>query len=260
MTMKLGLRLLILVLIAALPVLAFQVYGLVQDREQRKAAIAEQALNLARLAAAQQDQFIEGARYLLAAAAQLPEVQNRNARECDQRMAELLVQFPTITGIGAVAPDGVQFCSGLRESTGISLADRPYFQQAVRNKSLAISGYIIGRETGRPHLNFAYPALDAAGEIRAVVVLAFSLGRLSANLSATPLPANATMSLVDGYGVLLGRDRRRFQAAGNAEPRSGHDAAAKRSQTKQPGNAGLPHAHTVAGRRPAGAGYRSVER
>jgi PAS domain S-box-containing protein len=120
-------------------------------------------------------------------------------------MAELLVQFPTITGIGAVAPDGVQFCSGLSDSTGISLDDRPYFQQALHNKSLAISGYIIGRQTGRPHLNFAYPALDATGEVRAVVVLAFSLGRVSANLSATPLPNGGTISLVDGDGVLLAR-------------------------------------------------------
>jgi PAS domain S-box-containing protein len=203
--MKLSVRLLILVLIAALPVLALQVQGLLQDREQRKAAIAEQALDLARLAAAQQDQFIESARYLLAAAAQLPEVQSRDTPGCDRQMAELLVQFPTVTSIAVAAPDGAQFCSGPRGSAGTSLVDLPYFEQAVRNKSLAISGYIIGRQTGRPQLNFAYPALNAEGEVRAVVVLAFSLGRLSANLSATPLPSGATMSLVDGDGVLLAR-------------------------------------------------------
>ena len=203
--MKLSVRLLILVLVAALPVLALQVYGLVEDREQGKAAIAEQALDLARLAAAQQDQFIEGARSLLAAAAQLPEVRNRDGPGCDRRMAELLVQFPTVTGIGAAAPDGIQFCSGLRGASSISLADRPYFQQALRNKSLAISGYIIGLQSGRPQLNFAYPALDAEGEVQAVVVLAFSLGRVSANLSATPLPTGGTISLVDGGGILLAR-------------------------------------------------------
>ena len=127
MSMKLSVRLLLLVLIAALPILAMQVHGLLQDREQRKAAIAEQALELARLAAAQQDQFIEGARYLLAAAAQLPDVQNRDAAACNARMAEFLRLFPTIAGIGAVAPDGVQFCSGPGGFTGISIADRRVF-------------------------------------------------------------------------------------------------------------------------------------
>jgi PAS domain S-box-containing protein len=203
--MKLSVRLLILVLLAALPVLAIQVHELVQSREQRKAAIAEQALDLARLAAAQQDQFVESARYLLAAAAQMPEVQSLDREGCSARMRELLEQFPTITGIGASTRDGVQFCSGMGRITGISIADRPYFQQAVRNKSLAISGYIIGRRTGRPHLNFAYPALSDDGEVRAVAVLAFSLERLSESLLATPLPEGATVSLIDGGGILLAR-------------------------------------------------------
>jgi PAS domain S-box-containing protein len=203
--MTLSLRLLILVLLAAVPVLAIQVHDLVQGREQRRAAIAEQALDLARLAAAQQDQFIESARYLLAAAAQLPEVQNLEREGCSARMGELLDQFPTITGISAVGVDGIQFCSGYSSVAGTNLADRPYFQKAIRHKSLAISGYVIGRRSGRPQLNFAYPVMDGAGHVRAVVVLGFSLDRLSDSLSATPLPSGATMSLIDGDGILLAR-------------------------------------------------------
>ena len=203
--MNLSIRLLILVLLAAVPVLAIQVNDLLRDREQRKVAIAEQALDLARLAAAQQDQFIEGARYLLAAAAQFPEVQNLDQAGCSARMRELLDQFPTITGMSAVARDGIQFCSGFGTVVPTDLSDRPYFQRAVRDKTLAISGYIIGRRSGRPHLNFAYPAMDGAGTVTAVVVLGFSLDRLSDSLSATPLPSGATISLIDGEGVLLAR-------------------------------------------------------
>jgi PAS domain S-box-containing protein len=203
--MKLSVRLLILVLLAALPVLAIQLHDLSQTREQRKAAIAEQALDLARLAAAQQDQLIESSRYLLTAVAQFPEVQNLDRQGCSARMRELLRQFPTIAGIGAVGLDGVQFCPATDSAADISIADRPYFQQAVRNKSLAISGYIIGRRSGRPHLVFAYPALDAGGAIRAVVVLGVSLDRLSESLLATPLPSGATVRLVDGAGILLAR-------------------------------------------------------
>ena len=203
--MKLSVRLLILVLLAALPVLAIQVHELLESREQRKGAIAEQALGLARLAAAQQDQFIESARYLATAAAQFPEVQSLDEEGCSTRMSELRRQFSTVAGIGAVGTDGLQFCSSSGDVAQISITDRLYFQQAVRNKSLAISGYIIGRRSGRPHLNFAYPALDDAGEVRAVVVLAFSLERLSESLLVTPLPSDATMSLVDGDGVLLAR-------------------------------------------------------
>ena len=203
--MKLSVRLLLLVLIAALPILGMQVHELLAVREQRKAAIAEQALDLARLAAAQQDQFIDSARYLLAVAAQMPEVQRLDGPACSMRMLELLHQIPTVAGLGAVAPDGVQFCSSSGKPTGVSLADRPYFQRALRDKALGISGYIIGRLTGEPHLNFAYPAVDGGGEVKAVVILAFALERLSESLLLSPLATGASMSLVDGDGVLLAR-------------------------------------------------------
>ena len=203
--MKLSVRLLLLVLIAALPILGMQVHELLAVRQQRKAAIAEQALDLARLAAAQQDQFIESARYLLAAAAQMPEVQGLDGPACSLRMLELLGQFPTVAGLGAVGPDGVQFCSSSGKPSGVNLADRPYVQRALQERTLGISGYIIGRLTGQPNLNFAYPAIDGGGEVKAVVILAFSLDRLSESLLLSPLATGATMSLVDGDGVLLAR-------------------------------------------------------
>jgi PAS domain S-box-containing protein len=202
--MKLSVRLFVLVLIAALPIFAMQVHGLLQDRAQRKAAIAEQALSLARLAAAQQDQFIEGARYLLAAAAQLPDVREQNPLDCSMRLGEILQLFPTISGLGAVDADGQQFCSGSGREP-INIGDRDYFRRAMERKTLAISGFIIGRGSGEPQLNFAFPALDAAGEVAAVVILAIDLKALSLSLSGTPLPEGATISLVDGNGVLLAR-------------------------------------------------------
>ena len=203
--MRLGVRLLALLVIAALPIFALQVYGLLEGREERKAEIARQALNLARLAAAQQDQVIEGARHLLAAAAQFPEVQSLDAKGCGERIADLLKHFPTVTGMGAVAPDGVRFCSGGRGEPEASIADRAYFQEAVRRRSLSISGMIIGGGDGQPRLEFAYPALDDAREVRAVVVLTYRLERVTESLLSTRLPDGATISLVDGGGLLLAR-------------------------------------------------------
>jgi PAS domain S-box-containing protein len=203
--MKLSLRLLLLVLIAALPVLAIQVHDLLEQREQRKAQIADQALQLARLTAAQQDEFVEAARFVLNAAALLPEVQARDAAACSARMTEIMAQFPRISGIGAVGPDGVQFCSSRRETAGVNLADRAYVQRAIETKALATSGYIVGQVSGRPRLNFAYPVLNAEKEVRAVVLLAFDLGGLLKFLPSMPLAPDVTISLVDGNGILLAR-------------------------------------------------------
>jgi hypothetical protein len=59
----------------------------------------------------------------------MPEVQRRDAPGCSGRMAELRRQFPTVAGIGAIAPDGVQFCSSAGDVAGTSLADRPFFSK-----------------------------------------------------------------------------------------------------------------------------------
>ncbi|MDX1540102.1 MAG: PAS domain S-box protein, partial [Geminicoccaceae bacterium] len=188
------------------PVFAIQVLDLVDQREQRRERLREQALQLARLAAAQQDQFVEGARYLLAAVAGLPEVKALDAAGCDARMIEFQVRFPSMTGIGIVGLDGRQICSSNEIDPAISIADREYFQTAIRSKSLALSGYIIGRRTGMPHLNFAYPVLDeASGEVSAVAILAYGLDRVAGLLMATELPPGGSMSLIDGSGILLAR-------------------------------------------------------
>ena len=49
------------------------------------------------------------------------------------------------------------------------------------------------------------PRVDGGGEVKAVVVLALSLDRLSECLPLSPAATGATMSLVDGDGVLLAR-------------------------------------------------------
>ncbi len=98
--------------------------------------------------------------------------------------AELLEQFPTVAGSARSAATASSSARAPGSPRASSLADRPYFQRLCRASRSAISGYIIGRLSGQPHLNFAYPAVDGAGEVRAVVVLAFSLGQLSATLLA----------------------------------------------------------------------------
>lgn len=203
--MRLGARLSALLLLAALPVLAIQVLDLIEQREQRRERLREQALQLARVAAAQQDQFVEGARYLLTAIAGLPEVQELDPAGCHSRLREFLARFPAVAGIGIVGLDGRQLCSSSEIDPTLSIADREYFQAAIRNRSLALSGYIIGRRTGVPHLNFAYPVLDEDREVRGVAILAYGLQRIARTLMSAELPEGGSMSLIDGSGILLAR-------------------------------------------------------
>src|SRR4030095_17060034 len=95
--------------------------------EQARQAVMgaqEDALRLARLAAADHARLIEGARSLLIGLAQLSEVQMHNAKACNALFAKVQQQFPLYKNIGALRPDGEVFCSTrLRGSGNIGAAN-----------------------------------------------------------------------------------------------------------------------------------------
>jgi PAS domain S-box-containing protein len=221
MRSSLALKLLLLVLIAALPVLAVQVLDQLREREEQRDAIAADALRSAELLARRLSQIVEAARALATATGHLQEVRELDGPACSARVRALREQFPAFVGIGVTTPDGNSFCrSTPGDDRVINLADRPYFQQALREKRFVASGYVIGRAVGRPTLVFAAPVLDAGEEVLAVVVVAFDLANVAAMLAEVRLPEGGTASLLDPGGVLVAR----VPPATDEAPRFRHEA------------------------------------
>ena len=77
--MTLGARLIILILLAAVPVFAIQISSDYEIREGRMAAVVQSAETLAGLVAARQDRIVEGARLLLEATSHLQSIREKNA-------------------------------------------------------------------------------------------------------------------------------------------------------------------------------------
>jgi hypothetical protein len=67
-------RLFMLVAVALLPAIAIQSYNEFELRRSRQLEVQEQALGLAKLAAAQQQQIVEGIRQVLIALSELPAI------------------------------------------------------------------------------------------------------------------------------------------------------------------------------------------
>src|SRR3546814_19878018 len=78
-------RLLVLLLVAALPVFAVQVSNQIEQRDQQRAHTIAQANRFAHAVAQEQARLIEGMRYLLTALAPLPSVRNHEA-SCRARL------------------------------------------------------------------------------------------------------------------------------------------------------------------------------
>ncbi|MEK7447076.1 MAG: PAS domain S-box protein [candidate division NC10 bacterium] len=211
-------RLAVLVLLALLPALGLILYAAREDRRLATANGEEDALRVARLAALQHSPLVEGAHHLLIGLTHLPAVRSLDARACPRIFAGMLGKFPSYTNIVAVKPDGDIFCSAVPLPSPINIADREYFQRVLDTRDFVASRYLVGRITGKPVITFAYPLVDEAGVVRAVVAVAPDLGWLNRLAEQALLPRGSTVTVLDQDGVILARYPDAPQWIGKAVP------------------------------------------
>jgi PAS domain S-box-containing protein len=197
-------NLVVLVLIAALPVLGVYIADQLRERRAQQEAIASDALQSADLLAERLGHIVSAARALALAVGQLQEVRTLDREACPRRLRELRSHMPEFVGLGVVDTGGTVFCRSM-DGPAIEVGDRPYFQQALLERRFVASGYIIGRAINRPSLVFAAPVLGEADEVLAVAILAFDLANVATLLQETDVPPGATVSMLDPEGIVVAR-------------------------------------------------------
>jgi len=211
-------RLLLLALLAVLPALGLILYT---DLEQRRLAATQaqdDALRLARLAAADQGQLLQSTHQLLTALAQLPAVRNGDPNTCTTLFTNLRRQYPVYANLGAARPNGEVFCSAASFTQPLSVAGSTWFQRVVQRRDFIIGEYQRSLVTGEFTLVLGYPVLDAADQVQAVVAAALDLGRLNQLAAQARLPAGATLIAVDRNGTIIARYPNPWQWVGKVLP------------------------------------------
>jgi len=198
-------RLILLVLLAVIPALGLIIYTGLEMRRTASMEAQANALRLVQSVSSAQDDLFEGARQLLIALAQLPEVRERDSEACDTLFANLLKQYPLYSTLGAADAKGDPFCSAIPIRGPLNVADRAWFQRAVQTRGSAVGDYTIGRLTGKASLHFGYPVLDDGGAVQAVVLVGLDLDWLNAVVAKTKLPAGTTLTVIDRKGTVLAR-------------------------------------------------------
>jgi serine phosphatase RsbU (regulator of sigma subunit) len=198
-------RLLGLLALVLLPWLGLVLYTQADERKAAIAGINRDALRLIAIATSNQSAQIEAARQLLTAFAQLPQLRTQDSAACDAALAEMLSAYPLYLNFGVAEPDGNLRCSAVPLRTQINIADRPYFRGALESGRFTIGDYQIGRITRQPGINYAYPIVDRAGKVQAVVFAAQSLSWLTAALENLEFPPGAVLIVTDRNGTVLAR-------------------------------------------------------
>ncbi len=215
-------RLVLLVIAAITPLLAFSLY--------RAASQADLELDRARaslefaasLAMASQERAAESARLLLTAMVNLPDLHDGKNFRCDAYFDRFRGRFPAYANMGLTGVDGYTRCHALDSKTSTFVGDRAYFRDALATRAFVISQYQEGRLSRVPVITFALPLLDAAGEVRAVAFAALDLRELARSLHGVQLPPGARMAVLDRDGTVLATSNSSFpvgQTVANAQLR-----------------------------------------
>lgn len=197
-------RIILLVVLAALPALALTVYSSWNERVRSELQARDDLRRLAKLEAQRQEQIFEGARQTLAAISMVPASVRGDQARCNEFLAKLQAQSSGLYhSMGIYRADGLLLCNAIPWQGKIFSVDRLYLRLPMTTGKFAIGEYQVGRVTKQQGINVGYPITDSAGNVIAVAFVAIDLERLNSMAAATPLPDNGYVTFVDRDGVVL---------------------------------------------------------
>jgi diguanylate cyclase (GGDEF)-like protein len=199
-------RILVLVILAALPALLLTVYSAIERRGSEERQARAELKRLVRLAAMQQLQVVEGARQMMVASSPILLRLLEDRQRCTQYFASLLEQNrETYHSMGLFRENGDLFCNAATWRDKVYGGDRLYFRLAKETGRFAVGEYQIGRVTGQAGINFGFPVRDAQDKVIAVAFAGLDLEDLGRMAEDTPLPSEGILTVIDVKGTILAR-------------------------------------------------------
>jgi nitrogen-specific signal transduction histidine kinase/HAMP domain-containing protein len=204
-------RLFLLVAIALLPAIAIQTYNEIDLRRARQVEVQDQALGLAKLAAAEQQQIVEGIRQVLIALSELPAIRAKDIRACNAYLSTIKQRYPGFIFFIVTDMNGISNCN-TGNGEPMTAAGRAYFANALRTGAFTVGVFAIGRQSGSKILHFALPFYGDDARMGGVIVASLSLDWLANALASKGVPPGAALTITDRDGTVLARypDNERF--------------------------------------------------
>lgn len=204
--MSLVARITLLILAALLPLLLLEGYNQYALRTARVAQAHEQAQRTTELIGRNIVATVENTRALLAVVARLVPLADASGSVCGERLAALLPIYPQFRNIAVLDAEAQAVCTTARAlpAEGVSLADRPYIQEATQTREFVFAPYMVSPVSGAPIMPSVYPIFGADGKVGGYVIVTFDLHWLS-NYIATTLPEKSSATVANRSGIVIAR-------------------------------------------------------
>jgi signal transduction histidine kinase/CheY-like chemotaxis protein/HAMP domain-containing protein len=205
-------RLLALLVVALLPAIAIQAYHEIDLRRARQSEVQNQALGLAKLAAEEQQQIIQGIRQVLIALSELPAIKARDSKACNSALAGMKSRFPAFLTFVVTDLNGQPFCDTNRDRKPVNVSGRAYFADALKTGAFTVGQFSIGLSVNRKLIQFALPFYGDDGRTGGVIIAPLGLDWLADYIARMDIPTGAALAITDRNGTYLARypDNNRF--------------------------------------------------
>ena len=194
----LGAGLLALVLLAG-----FFLYVRADAERRAFDAAARSATWVVQLRAREYEKFVDSARERLLDLGQRSEVRALEPDVCQATLVPQLSALPGYLDAGAARPTGELVCTARRARRDDGLMSSADFARSAKRREAMFGRYAIDPITRHGTVTLVAPAIDGAGEVRAVIGVTLDLATLTRGAGEMTLLEGASVMVVDGAGVVL---------------------------------------------------------
>ena len=223
-------RILLLVVISALPILGVAIYTSLVQRNSAEMVERQSLQLIASLIARRPEQIIQGASQLLFAVTTDIHDLLGDRNVCKAHFRNLLTQTRGLyRNMGLILPDGNIYCNStagqdeLDVKASASASDS--FQMAISSRKFVVGGFQAGQATGLPGINFFYPVLGNNGNVIAVAYAFLNLGTFEEQeelrLQAARTGKERAVTIIDKNGFVLAQFPQTHVKVGEKTPSSG---------------------------------------
>jgi diguanylate cyclase (GGDEF)-like protein len=199
-------RILLLVLLTAVPLVGERVRGLEVGRQDLIQMATRQLRDLANDGIQRQTQMVTSAQALLRTiAAAVPAVADPDDGQCQRLMDQIGNPLPAIRGILIANAAGTVTCTTMSRTRGLQLADRQYFRDTLQTGMPVVSDVLIGRASSDPTVVATIPVRDRAGRIESVLLAALRLDWMNTLLAERIAHSDIVALIIDRSGTVVAR-------------------------------------------------------
>jgi PAS domain S-box-containing protein len=196
-------RLFMLAAFAQLPAIAIQAHNEFDLRRARQIEVENQAVGMAKLAAEEQRQLVQGVRQLLVTLSELPAIKANDSEACNAHLAALQPRFPAFTTLLVTDAKGRSLCEA--NSDHGSVNNTGWATSLLKTRAFAVGESSLNPVTGRRIIQFALPFYGDDDHFGGVIEVDLNLEWLASVIAHKNVPAGAAIAIADRNGIYLAR-------------------------------------------------------